>query len=135
MYQYCGVNHKNRKCHWQRVNHVGREYRMLEWVKCIDSNNVKKWITFFDTQRKWMNQWISDRQSEPGASRVTIDRSEPRLKIVSKKMSESASTDSDIGYKWIKSMDSSILSKWTRNAEYHNVWVNSLHKENELIEC
>ena len=35
------------------------------------------------------NTTVTDRQSDPGASRVTIDRSEPRLKIVSKKMSES----------------------------------------------
>ena len=63
------------------------------------------------------NTTVTDRQSEPGASRVTIDRSEPRLKIVSKKMSESASMDSDIGYEWIKSMESPILNKWTRNTE------------------
>ena len=60
------------------MNHVDREFQMLK---------VSQWAREYHASR--VNHLL----------RYSKKTSEPRLKIVSKKMSESRTLDSDIGYK------------------------------------
>ena len=74
------------------MNHVDREFQMLkvsQWAREYHASRVNHLLRYSKKMNELKNTTVTDRQSEPGASRVTIDRSEPRLKIVSKKMSES----------------------------------------------
>ena len=72
------------------MNHVDREFQMLkvsQWAREYHASRVNHLLRYSKKMNELKNTTVTDRQSEP------------RLKIVSKKMSESASMDSDIGYK------------------------------------